>query len=79
MATITLTLPDDLAKAAAEFGLLDSAALIKLLQAEVKRRANADICSVSERLASAGIAPMTADEIQAEIDAARADKRATCS
>jgi hypothetical protein len=79
MATITLTLPDDLAAAVAELGLLDPPALIQILQTEIHRRALAEICSVSEHLSAAGLAPMTEDEIQAEIDAARADKRAICS
>ena len=79
MATVTLTLPDELAQAAAELGLLDLPALIQLLQIEIRRRALVDICLVSERLSAAGVAPMTEDELQAEIRAARADERAACS
>lgn len=72
MATIILTLPDELASAAADFGLLDPPALIQLLQTEIHRRALAEICSVSKRLSAAGQARITEEEIQAEIDAARA-------
>jgi hypothetical protein len=79
MATITLTLPDDLAQAAAELGLLDSTVLANILQAEVRLRAYDEIRVVSERLSAAGTPPMTDEEIQAEIRAARADERAACS
>ena len=79
MATVTLTLPDELAQAAAELGLLEPSALAALLQTEVRRRAYADISAVAERLSAAGVKPMTNDELQAEIRAARADERAACS
>ena len=79
MATITLTLPDELAQAAAELGLLEPSALAALLQTEVRRRAYADISAVAERLSAADVKPMTNDELQAEIRAARADERAACS
>lgn len=42
MATITLTLPDDLVQAAAELGLPDPAAFAALLQTEIRRSAYAD-------------------------------------
>lgn len=37
---ITLKLPEDLAQDAREFGILDSATLISLIQAEVDRKVN---------------------------------------
>ena len=79
MATITLTLPDELAQTAAELGLLEPGAFAALLRTEIRRRAYADISAVAERLSAAGVKPMKDDELQAEIRAARADERAACS
>jgi hypothetical protein len=79
MATITFTLPDDLVRAAGELGLLDPAVFAALLQAEVRRCAFAEISAVSEQLSAVGATPMSEDEIQAEIRAARANKRAACT
>lgn len=79
MATITFTLPDDLVRAAEALGLLDPAVFATFLQAEVRRRAFAEISAVSEQLSAVGAPPMSEDEIQAEIRAARANKRAACT
>ena len=79
MATITFTLPDDLVRAAEELGLLEPAAFATLLQAEVRRRTFAEISTVSEQLSAAGAIPMSEEEIQAEIRAARANERAACA
>ena len=79
MATITFTLPDGLVRAAEELGLLEPTAFAPLLQAEVRRRAFAEISTVSEQLSAAGAIPISEDEIQAEIRAARANERAACA
>ncbi|WP_256081199.1 hypothetical protein [Massilia sp. YIM B04103] len=72
MASIQLTLPDDLTEQAAEFGLLDSSAIADLLRAEIRRRAFDDLLSVADKLAALNLPPMSEQEIQAEIDAVRA-------
>jgi hypothetical protein len=58
-------------------GLLTSQALARLLNEAIKRRQAADaLLSIADRVAEAGIAPMSMDEVNAEVKAARAERRA---
>jgi hypothetical protein len=75
--TIQMELPDATAQAARTAGLLTSQALVRLLNEAIKRRQAADaLLSIADRVAEAGIAPMSMDEINAEVKAARAERRA---
>jgi hypothetical protein len=75
--TIQIELPDATAQAARAAGLLTSQALARLLNEAIKRRQAADaLLSIAGRVAEAGIAPMSMDEINAEVKAARAERRA---
>jgi hypothetical protein len=75
--TIQIELPDATAQAARDAGLLTSQALVRLLNEAIKRRQAADaLLSIADRVAEAGIAPMSMDEINAEVKAARAERRA---
>jgi hypothetical protein len=75
--TIQIELPDATAQAARAAGLLTSQALARLLNEALKRRQAADaLLSIADRVAEAGIAPMSMDEINAEVKAARAERRA---
>jgi hypothetical protein len=77
VATIQIELPDATAQAARAAGLLTSQALARLLNEAIKRRQAADaLLSIADRVAEAGIAPMSMDEINAEVKAARAERRA---
>jgi hypothetical protein len=77
MTTIQIELPDATAQAARDAGLLTSQALARLLNEAIKRRQAADaLLSIADRVAEAGIAPMSMDEINAEVKAARAERRA---
>jgi len=59
-------------QAARDAGLLTSQALVRLLDEAIKRRQAADaLLSIADRLAEAGIPPMSMDEINAEVKAAR--------
>jgi len=74
--TIQIELPDATAKAAREAGLLTPQALERLLNDALKRKQAADsLLSIADRVAAAGIAPMSADEVNAEVKAARAERR----
>jgi hypothetical protein len=76
MTTIQIELPDATAQAARAAGLLTSQALARLLNEAIKRRQAADaLLSIADRVAEAGIAPMSMDEINAEVKAARAERR----
>ena len=76
---LKLTLPDRLAKDAAEMGLLESESLQSLLREAVRSRRIAQLALSRLRVAEAGIAPMSLDEIQAEVDAYRVERRQATS
>lgn len=73
MTTIQIELPDATAEAARDAGLLTPEALAQILEEALRRRQAADsLVSIAGRVAAAGIAPMSMDEINAEVKAARA-------
>ena len=74
--TIEIELPDAKARAALAAGLLTPQALDRLLIEALKRQEAADsVLSLAERAAAAGLAPMSMDEINAEVKAARTERR----
>lgn len=76
MTTIQIELPDATAQAAREAGLLTAPALERLLNDAIKRKQAADaLLSIAERVAAAGIPPMSMEEINTEVKAARAERR----
>ncbi|CAM4151572.1 hypothetical protein [Roseateles saccharophilus] len=76
MTTIQIELPEATAQAARDAGLLTPQALDRLLTDALKRQQAADsLLSIAGRVAAAGIAPMSMDEINAEVKAARAQRR----
>ena len=72
---LTLNLPDDLAQRAKDAGLLTNEAIEKLLREQLRRQAGEELRAMLDNVQSTGT-PMTEDEVQAEIDAYRAEKRA---
>ncbi len=72
---LTLNLPDDLAQRAKDAGLLSNEAIEKLLREQLRRQAGEELRTMLDRVQSTGT-PMTEDEVQAEIDTYRAEKRA---
>lgn len=82
MTTIQIELPESTAQAARAAGLLTSEALDRLLVEAIRRRQAADeLLAIADRVAAAGIEPMSMEEINAEVKAARAERhqRATHS
>jgi hypothetical protein len=76
MTTLQVTLPDTLAKQAQQAGLLTPEALERLLQEALRRRDAADrLLAIAERTANESIAPMTMEEINAEVKAYRDERR----
>ena len=72
---VKLDLPDRLAKAAKDAGLLAPEALERII-ADALRRQNFDqLLSVADRVEAAGIPPMSAEELNAEIQAYRMERR----
>jgi hypothetical protein len=77
MTELKLTLPDRLAREAREAGLLTPRAIQRLLREAMRRRAAArEFLSVADRVAAAGVPPLTEEETQAEVDAVRKARRA---
>jgi hypothetical protein len=77
---IELQLPDATAQAANDAGLLTPDSLERLLDEALRRRKAADsLVSVANRVAAAGVAPMTMEEINAEVKAARAARKQRAS
>jgi hypothetical protein len=78
MTKIQIELPEATAKAARDAGLLTPEALDRLLTDAIKRRQAADsLLSIADRIAAAGIEPMSMsmEEIDAEVTAVRAERR----
>ena len=75
MLQVKLDLPDGLAKEASNLGLLEPQALQTMLREAVRRRHITRLTDARERVAAAGIPPLTMEEIQAEIEADRVERR----
>lgn len=73
---IRLSLPDELAREASARGLLTPEALQQLIDAEVERRRKIDRLFTAMDQLAALEPPLTNDELNAEIKAARAERRA---
>lgn len=71
-----LTLSERLAKEARAAGLLNPKAIEKLLREAVRRQALRQFLSVSDRVAAAGITPMSLEDVQEEVNAVRKARRA---
>jgi hypothetical protein len=77
MTTIEIELPEATAQAARAAGLLTPQALDRLLKAALQRQQAADsLLAIADRVAASGIAPMSMQEINAEVKAAREERRA---
>ena len=76
MTTFQIELPDTTARAAQAAGLLTPEALDRMLIQALRRREAANsLLSIADRVAAAGIAPMSMQEINAEVKAARSERR----
>ena len=77
MTTLQIELPDGTAQAARAAGLLTPQALDRLLTEVLRKREAANsLLPIADRVAAAGIGPMTMDEINAEVKAVRAERGA---
>jgi len=76
MTKIQIELPELTAKAALDAGLLTPQALDRLLTEALRRgKATDSLLSIADRVAAAGVAQMSMDEIDAEVKAVRAERR----
>jgi hypothetical protein len=75
--TIQLDLPEALIQQARQMGLLDNQRVSELLADEVRRRsAGQDLKKALDEIRSAPGQPLAIDEVNAEVKAARAERRA---
>ena len=80
MTTAQITPPDQLAQEAQREGLLTPERIEQMLREELRSERIERLKQARAKLAAEPLQPMTAEEIQAEIDAYRADvRRATGS
>jgi hypothetical protein len=75
MTTVQIELPERLAKEAGEAGLLKPEALEQLINEALRRKALDELLGVAAKVEEAGIPPMTMEEIEAEIQAYRQERR----
>lgn len=76
MTKIQIELPDAIAQAAHAAGLLTPQALDRLLSSALRRQQAADyLLAVADEVAAAGIAPISMEEINAEVKAARKERQ----
>lgn len=75
MMELLVKLPDELAQRAKSAGLLSDHAIRQLLEDAMRRQAGRALLEVAVRLRDAGVAPMTDEEVLAEVKAARAERR----
>ena len=76
MTTVEISLPDSLAKEAKAAGLLAPEAIERMVREAVRRRALEELKQAMDRMAAVEGPVMTPQEIQEEIRAARAERRA---
>lgn len=76
MITIQIELPDATARAARDAGLLTPQALERLINDALRRKQAAGaLRSIAERVVAVGMPPMSMEEINAEVKAARAERK----
>jgi hypothetical protein len=75
MTTVEITLPDALAKEAANAGLLAPERIAVILREQLRAERVERLDVARQKLASNPIRAMTPEEIQAEIDAYRLEQR----
>lgn len=73
---LKLSLPDNLANEARAAGLLTPQGIERLLRERLRQQRVDELFTAMNRMAAVDEPPLTADEIQAEIKAARAERRA---
>lgn len=76
MNTVEIKLPDSVAQEARKAGLLDEPAVEKVFREALRKQAVGELFAALDEIQALKLPPMSEKEIQAEIDAARAERRA---
>ncbi len=75
MTSFTVSLPDDVAARAKRIGLLSDDGIRALIEDALRREAGRRLLAISAQFQAANIAPMSDDDIVAEVKAVRAERR----
>lgn len=75
MTEVTVKLPDELAGEIEAAGLFDAPALERVFREALRKKAVGELFSALDQIEAAKLPPMSEQEIQAEIDAARVERR----
>jgi len=75
MTELLVKLPDDLAQRAKNAGLLSDSAIQRLLEEAMRRSETDELFRKMDELSDAEFPEMSLDDIQAEVDAVRAERR----
>lgn len=76
MTEVTVTLPDELARKAKAAGILNAEGIERALRDALKREAGRKLLEIGKSMQAANLPPMSEEEVQAEVDAVRAARRA---
>jgi hypothetical protein len=76
MTDLVIHLPDELEERARSAGLLSDSAIQALLEDAMRRQAGHRLRTVMDTIHAAGIPPMSMEEIDTEVKAVRAKRRA---
>jgi hypothetical protein len=74
---LTLNIPDSLALAANQAGLFKPEAMEHLLREAIRKKKADEFFVMADELTALNMPPMTMEEIQAEVNAVRAARRAS--
>ena len=74
---VKLNLPDQIAQEAQRAGLLSGPAIERLIEEAVRREAGKRLLDAMQRLREANVPPLTEEEIDAEVKAVRAARKAS--
>lgn len=74
---LTLNIPDSLALAANQAGLFQPEAMEHLLREAVRKKKADEFFTMADELTALNIPPMSMEEIQAEVNAVRAARKAS--
>jgi hypothetical protein len=74
---LKLDLPSRLVREAQAAGFLTPEGIKSLFQDALRRKAIDELCAGAERVTAAGIAPMSLEEIQEEVNIVRAARKAS--
>lgn len=75
MTKLVVKLPDELAQRAERAGLLSDSAIQRLLEDAMRREAGRKLLEAAARVQASGIAPMSDEQIVAEVKEVRAERR----